>query len=94
MAYHGNRSNNCLFSEKKKKFIERVKGDGFYLKYEDLDSLKDYNFIVSKDRGKRMFFKEIRKTEHYKTYHEKAVPWSRIVEIILTTKNKRKKERK
>ena len=38
-----------------------------------------------------MYFKAIRKTEHYKEYHEKDVPWSKVIEIILTTKNPRKK---
>ncbi len=38
-----------------------------------------------------MFFKEIRKTKHYKEYHERLVPWSKVVEIILTSKNKRKR---
>lgn len=41
-----------------------------------------------------MYFKAIRKTEHYKEYHEKDVPWSKVIEIILTTKNPRKKGNK
>ena len=41
-----------------------------------------------------MFFKSIKKTRHYKQKHEKFVPWSKVVEIILTTKNKRKKGNK
>ena len=41
-----------------------------------------------------MYFKEIRKTDHYKRYHEKQVPWSKAVEIILNTKSKRKKGNK
>jgi len=38
-----------------------------------------------------MYFKSIRKTKHYKEHHEKDVPWSKVIEIILTTKNRRKK---
>ena len=38
-----------------------------------------------------MYFKSIKKTKHYKEHHEKDVPWSKVIEIILTTKNKRKK---
>ena len=41
-----------------------------------------------------MYFKYIRKTDHYKRYHEKQVPWSKVVEIILNTKSKRKKGNK
>ena len=39
-----------------------------------------------------MRFKSIRKTEHYKEYHEKDVPWSEVIELILTTKNPRRRE--
>lgn len=38
-----------------------------------------------------MYFKEIRKTKHYKEHHEKSFPWSKVIESILTTKDKRKK---
>lgn len=38
-----------------------------------------------------MRFKHIRKTNHYKEYHERNFPWSKVIEIILTTKNPRKK---
>jgi len=38
-----------------------------------------------------MYFKGIRKTKHYKENHEKNVPWSKVIEVILTTKNQRKK---
>lgn len=38
-----------------------------------------------------MYFKSIRKTEHYRIYHEREFPWSKVIEIILTTKNQRKK---
>ncbi len=41
-----------------------------------------------------MYFKAIRKTEHYKENHEKKFPWSRVIEIILKTKNPRKIENK
>ena len=38
-----------------------------------------------------MRFNNIRKTNHYKENHEKNFPWSKVIEIILTTKNPRKK---
>jgi hypothetical protein len=36
-------------------------------------------------------FKSIRKTFHYIIHHEKSFPWSEVIEIIMTTKNIRKK---
>lgn len=41
-----------------------------------------------------MRFNSIRKTDHYKEHHEKNFPWSKVIEIILSTKNKRKKGKK
>ena len=41
-----------------------------------------------------MYFKDIRKTFHYIINHEKNFPWSKVIEIIMTTKNMRKKEDK
>jgi|TARA_B100001971_G_C18121314_1_gene499578 c-di-AMP phosphodiesterase-like protein len=41
-----------------------------------------------------MHFRSIRKTNHYREHHEKDVPWSEVIEAILTTKNPRKKENK
>ena len=38
-----------------------------------------------------VFFKEIVPTEHYVEYHAKDVPWKKVVEIVFTTKNPRKK---
>ena len=38
-----------------------------------------------------MYFKRIGKTEHHIKNHEKYFPWSKVIEIILTAKNKRKK---
>lgn len=38
-----------------------------------------------------MYFTEIKKSQHYVDHHEHEMPWSKVVEIILTTKNKRKK---
>ncbi len=32
----------------------------------------------------------IRKTEHYKRYHQKDVPWSVVINTIFTIKPKRK----
>jgi len=39
-----------------------------------------------------MYFKSIRKTKHYKEYHEKYFPWSKVIEILLTAKKNEKKE--
>ena len=36
-------------------------------------------------------FTSIRKTRHYILHHERNFPWSKVVEIIMTTKNIRKK---
>ena len=38
-----------------------------------------------------VYFKEIKSTEHYKQEHERDVPWHTVIEIILSTKNPRKK---
>ncbi len=38
-----------------------------------------------------VYFEEIQPTEHYLENHESDVPWDKVVEIILTTKNPRKK---
>lgn len=38
-----------------------------------------------------MYFTDIRTTEHYKEYHADDVPWDKVVELIYTTKNPRKK---
>ena len=36
-------------------------------------------------------FTEIQKTDHYIQEHEKDVPWDKVVKIIFTTKDPRKK---
>lgn len=41
-----------------------------------------------------VYFKEIEPTTHYTEHHEKDVPWEKVVEIIFTTKNPRKKDDK
>ena len=41
-----------------------------------------------------VYFTDIEPTDHYLEYHEKEVPWHKVVEIILTTKNPRKKGNK
>lgn len=41
-----------------------------------------------------MHFGSIRKTDHYRKEHEKNFPWSKVIEIILTSKNRRKKGNK
>lgn len=38
-----------------------------------------------------VYFTDIKPTDHYLEYHAKDVPWHKVVEIILTTKNPRKK---
>ena len=40
------------------------------------------------------YFKSIRKTLHYKIHHENQFPWSKVIEIILSSKKMRKKEDK
>jgi len=41
-----------------------------------------------------VYFTEIKPTEHYTKEHEKEVPWHKVIEIILTTKNPRKGQNK
>jgi hypothetical protein len=38
-----------------------------------------------------MPIKEIKKTEHYKEFHEHEVSWSEVIQTILSTKQFRKK---
>ena len=39
-----------------------------------------------------MLFKSIKKTEHYKKYHQDDVPWSEVIAVIFAaSKNMRKK---
>ena len=38
-----------------------------------------------------VYFTGIEPTEHYTKEHEKDVPWDKVVEIIFSTKNPRKK---
>ena len=38
-----------------------------------------------------VYFEEIEPTDHYLEEHEKDVPWDKVVEIIFSTKNPRKK---
>jgi len=41
-----------------------------------------------------LYFNAIQPTEYYLKEHAKDVPWHKAVEIILTTKNPRKKDNK
>ena len=41
-----------------------------------------------------VYFTEIEPTNHYLEEHEQAVPWNKVLEIIFSTKNPRKKENK
>jgi hypothetical protein len=38
-----------------------------------------------------VYFTDIQPTQHYLKEHEKDVPWYKVIEIILSTKNPRKK---
>jgi hypothetical protein len=38
-----------------------------------------------------VFFTDIHPTDHYLEEHERDVPWDKVVEIIFSTKNPRKK---
>jgi hypothetical protein len=38
-----------------------------------------------------VYFTEIQPTEHYLEHHQKDVPWDKVVELIFTIKNPRKK---
>jgi hypothetical protein len=38
-----------------------------------------------------VYFESIEPTDHYLEEHEKDVPWDKVVEIIFSTKNPRKK---
>jgi len=37
-----------------------------------------------------MHFKYVRKTDHYRLYHESEVPWSEVLEALRNSKVKRK----
>lgn len=41
-----------------------------------------------------MYWKEIRKTEHFETYHKGILAWSDVLRLIYEIKNKRKKGNK
>jgi len=41
-----------------------------------------------------VYFTEIKPTDHYLAEHKKDVPWYKVVEIIFSTKNPRKREDK
>jgi len=41
-----------------------------------------------------VYFTDIQPTIHYLKEHEKEIPWDTVVEIVLTTKNPRKKDNK
>lgn len=55
-------------------------------KPKSLYSLLDYRNIVY-----LIFFTKIKPDKHYIEHHQKDVQWPEVVEVILTTKNKRKK---
>lgn len=41
-----------------------------------------------------MYWKEVRRTEHFEEYHKGTLAWSDVVRLIHTIKNKRKKGNK
>jgi hypothetical protein len=41
-----------------------------------------------------VYFTDIHPTDHYLEEHEKDVSWDKVVEIVFSTKNPRKKEDK
>lgn len=41
-----------------------------------------------------MHWNEIRKSKHFKEYHKRTLDWSRVIQLIYTIKNKRKKGNK
>ncbi|MGV8162250.1 MAG: hypothetical protein ACP5N2_02860 [Candidatus Nanoarchaeia archaeon] len=41
-----------------------------------------------------VYFTSIQPTNHYIEEHEKDVPWNEVIEVILFTKNPRKKDGK
>ncbi len=41
-----------------------------------------------------VYFTNIKPTKHYLEEHNKEVSWDRVVEVILTTKNPKKKQDK
>ena len=38
-----------------------------------------------------MYWKEVRRTEHFEKNHKKTLLWSDVIKLIYTIKNKRKK---
>jgi hypothetical protein len=58
-------------------------------KTKKLYSIKDY--ILEVFAYLLVYFKSIKPTKHYKENHEQDVPWHEAIEIILKTKNPRKK---
>jgi len=48
-----------------------------------------YTFTIA-----MVYFVEIRATDHYLENHERDVSWDKVIEIILTTKNPKKKDDK
>ncbi len=41
-----------------------------------------------------VYFNKICPTKHYLEYHTKDVPWQKVIELIFTIKNPRKKDNK
>ena len=41
-----------------------------------------------------MYWKEIRRSDHYEKYHKGTLAWNDVVRLIYTIKNKRKKGNK
>ncbi len=58
------------------------------MRWKHLNSIKDYISVVL---ALTVYFTSIRATRHYEEEHAKDVPWHTVIQIILTTKNPRKK---
>jgi hypothetical protein len=55
---------------------------------------KTFAFSASRKSVDFLDFTNIQPTEHYLNEHQKDIPWDDVIEIILCTKNPRKKEGK
>ena len=43
------------------------------------------------ERRDYMYWKEIRRSDHFEEYHKETLVWSDVVRLIYTIKNKRKR---
>lgn len=59
-----------------------------------LEFLRNIYIVIKTIKVNHVYFTEILPTEHYLEEHARSVPWEKVVEIILTTKNPRRKGNK